>query len=392
MKKIFFVALGATLLAASCQKTEIINQVPGESMTFTTAMSKLTKAVGTADADQANGLVNLQAQDFKVWTYKAFTDEVNGDVPGQVYDEMEALDVTYGTQWTTTQDYYWPGTDKSLDFFAVSTKLWPVAEVKDETTGNVTTPAVAGVTVDIEGAGLEIGGRKLTVSGYTVDASNPNDDLMVAEFVRQHQGMNEKKVNMHFKHALAKVQFRFTTNPGEDKIKVKSLKVAGLNTTGTLTVTEDGDVAANNGRVPVKLVWTGHATPAEFTDDYDGNLELKAPETVTEGETTTVVNNDQEFATWLVLPQVITGKTVTIAYDITSTTGTRSFEQTFALTRPAVEEVKEGETVVTEGKEAFAEWKINQVVIYTINLSPNKITFEPSVEDWDPDTNLEDQN
>lgn len=391
MKKILFVAISATLLAAGCQKTEIINQVPGDAMTFTTAMSKLTKAVGTADADETDGLVNLKAQDFKVWTYKAFTDGVNGDTPGQVYDEMLALDVTFGTQWTTTKDYYWPGTDKSLDFFAVSTKLWPVAEVKDEE-GNVTTPAVDGVTVDIEGAGLEIGGRELTVSGYTVDASNPNDDLMVAEFVRQHQGMNEKKVNLHFKHALAKVQFRFTTNPGDDKIEVKSLKVTGLNTTGTLTVTEDGDVATNNGRVPVKLEWTGQATPEEFTDDYDGNLELKAPETVTEGETTTVVNNDQEFATWLVLPQVITGKTVTIAYDITSTTGTRSFEQTFALTRPAVEEVKEGETVVTEGKEAFEEWKINQVVIYTINLSPNKITFDPSVQPWDDAENLSDQN
>ena len=391
MKRILFVALAATLLAAGCQKTEIINQVPGDAMTFTTAMSKLTKAAGTADADQTNGLVNLQAQDFKVWTYKAFTDAVNGDAPGQVYDEMEALDVTYGTQWTTTKDYYWPGTDKSLDFFAVSTKLWPVAEVKDET-GNVTTPAVAGVTVDIEGAGLGIGGRKLTVSGYTVDASNPNDDLMVAEFVRQHQGMNDKKVNLHFNHALAKVQFRFTTNSGDDKIEVKSLKVAGLSTTGTLTVTENGNVAANNGRVPVKLEWTGQATPAEFTDDYDGNLELKAPETVTEGETPTVVKNDQEFATWLVLPQLITGKTVTIAYDITSTTGTRSFVQTFALTRPAVEEVKNGETVVTEGKEAFAEWKINQVVIYTINLSPNKITFDPSVEPWDEAENLPDQN
>ena len=391
MKKILFVAVSATLLAASCQKTEIINQVSGDAMTFTTAMSKLTKAAGTADANQTNGLINLQAQDFKVWTYKAFTDEVNVDAPGQVYDEMEALDVTYGTQWTTTKDYYWPGTNKSLDFFAVSTKLWPVAEVKDET-GNVTTPAVAGVTVGIEGAGLEIGNRKLTVSGYTVDASNPNDDLMVAEFVRQHQGMNDKKVNLHFNHALAKVQFRFTTNPGDDKIEVKSLKVAGLSTTGTLTVNENGNVAANNGRVPVKLEWTGQDTPKEFTDDYDGNLELKAPETVTEGETTTVVNNDQEFATWLVLPQVITGKTVTIAYDITSTTGTRSFEQTFALTRPAVEEVKDGETVVTEGKEAFAEWKINQVVIYTINLSPNKITFDPSVEPWDEAENLSDQN
>jgi hypothetical protein len=391
MKRILFVALAATLLAAGCQKTEIINQVPGDAMTFTTAMSKLTKAAGTADADQTNGLVNLQAQDFKVWTYKAFTDAVNGDAPGQVYDEMEALDVTYGTQWTTTKDYYWPGTDKSLDFFAVSTKLWPVAEVKDET-GNVTTPAVAGVTVDIEGAGLGIGGRKLTVNGYTVDASNPNDDLMVAEFVRQHQGMNDKKVNLHFNHALAKVQFRFTTNSGDDKIEVKSLKVAGLSTTGTLKVTENGAVAANNGRVPVKLEWTGQNDPAEFTDDHDGNLELKAPETVTEGETTNVVKNDQEFATWLVLPQVITGKTVTIAYDITSTTGTRSFVQTFALTRPAVEEVKDGETVVTEGKEAFAEWKINQVVIYTINLSPNKITFDPSVEPWDEAENLSDQN
>lgn len=392
MKKILFVATAATLLAAGCQKTEIINQVPGDAMTFTTAMSKLTKAVGTADADETDGLVNLRAQDFKVWTYKAFTDEVNGDTPGQVYDEMTALDVTYGTQWTTTKDYYWPGTDKSLDFFAVSTgHTWAAPAVTDEG-GNVTTHAVDGVSVDITGQGETVGARKLVVSGYGVDASNPNDDLMVAEFVRQDQSMNDKKVNLHFNHALAKVQFRFTTNPGDDKIEVKSLKVAGLNTTGTLTVTENGDVAANNGRVPVKLVWTDHATPAEFTDDYDGNLELKAPETVTEGETTTVVNNDQEFATWLVLPQVITGKTVTIEYDITSTTGTRSFDQTFALTRPAVEEVKEGETVVTEGKEAFAEWKINQVVIYTINLSPNKITFDPSVEPWDDAENLSDQN
>ena len=38
MKRIFFVALAATLLAASCQKTEIINPAGGNVMTFSTNM------------------------------------------------------------------------------------------------------------------------------------------------------------------------------------------------------------------------------------------------------------------------------------------------------------------------------------------------------------------
>lgn len=391
MKKIFFVALGATLLAASCQKTEIINHVPGEAMTFSTAMGKLTKAVGTSDADATDGLLNLQAQDFKVWAYYTYADPINNITVGKAYDGMEALDVTYEatTGWTTQQDYYWPGTDKSLDFFAVSTKHWPVAEVKDGEQG--VTPAVSGVTVNIDGEGETIGGRSLTVSGYVVDASNPNDDLMVAEFVRQHQNMNDKKVSLHFKHALAKVQFRFTTNPGTDAIKVNSLSVADLNTVGKLTVSEVADTyVETNGRVSVSLAWTGHDIPATFSDDYDGDLTLKAPESVTgEDGKVTEKKNDQEFATWLVLPQNITGKTVTIAYEITSTTGTRTFTQTFALTRPA--EVDETGKVI-EGKEAFASWDINQVIVYTINLSPNKITFDPSVQPWKEADNLTDQN
>jgi amino acid transporter len=53
MKKIFYVALSATLLAAGCQKTEVLNPVGEPTMTFTTGMGKLTKAVGTADAEAA---------------------------------------------------------------------------------------------------------------------------------------------------------------------------------------------------------------------------------------------------------------------------------------------------------------------------------------------------
>ena len=367
MKKILFVAISATLLAAGCQKTEIINQVSGDAMTFTTAMSKLTKA---SDAE-SDGVVNLQAQNFKVWSFCAYADAINDVKYGDVYDKMEALDVTYEDgAWTTDLDYYWPGTAKKLDFFAVSTgATWKNGET-------------AGVEWAITNGGAETIGkdvRKLEVKGYTVNHEYPNDDLMVSEFVRQDQSMNEKKVKLHFKHALAKVQFKFLTNAAQtDEVLVNSLVVEDLKTTGNLTVTETAETYGTEdqtGRVKVALAWTPAETKANFADDHDGDLTLTADAT--------------EYATWLVLPQDITDKTVKIAYTINE----RPFEQIFALTRPAVAEEKDGEgKVVTEAKDAFAAWDINQVITYTINLSPNKITFDPSVEGWAPETPQTDVN
>lgn len=367
MKRILFVALAATLLAAGCQKTEIINHVPGDAMTFSTGMSKLTKAVGDAEND---GMVNLQTQNFKVWAYCAYADAINTVTYGDIYDKMSALDVTYNeSAWTTVLDYYWPGTAKKLDFFAVSTSAaWKTAEA-------------AGVECEITNGGAETigeGARTLKVKTYTVDNANPNDDLMVSEFVRQDQSMNDKKVKLHFKHALAKVQFKFLTNAAAtDVVNVKSLVVEDLKTTGNLTVTETAETYGANdqtGRVKVTLAWDPAETLADFSDDHDGDLLLTA-EAV-------------EYATWLVLPQDITGKTVKIVYTIND----RQFDQIFALTRAAQAEVKDGETVVTPAKDAFNAWGTNQVIIYTINLSPNKITFDPSVEGWEADTPLTDVN
>ena len=372
MKKIFFVAIAATLLAAGCQKTEIINHVGGDLMSFSTGMSKLTKV---SDAE-STGEVNLQEQNFKVWAYCAYEDAINTVAYGAVYDKMSALDVTYDNgAWTTVLDYYWPGTAKKLDFFAVSTgATWAVPAGEG-------TEAVAGVEWAINNGGAETigaGVRTLEVNGYTVNSANPNDDLMVSEFVRQDQSMNDKKVKLHFKHALAKVQFKFLTNAAAtDVVNVKSLVVDDLKTTGNLTVTETAETYGANdqtGRVKVTLAWEPAETLADFSDDHDGDLLLTA-EAV-------------EYATWLVLPQDITGKTVKIVYTIND----RQFDQIFALTRAAQAEVKDGETVVTPAKDAFNAWGTNQVIIYTINLSPNKITFDPSVEGWEADTPLTDVN
>ena len=76
MKKILFVAFAATLLAAGCQKTEIINRV-GDRIGFSTQLDKITKSVGTADAAN-DGEENLLAQDFRVWAYYVQQTQIQG--------------------------------------------------------------------------------------------------------------------------------------------------------------------------------------------------------------------------------------------------------------------------------------------------------------------------
>ena len=368
MKKILFLAISATLLAAGCQKTEVLNRL-GDSMTFTTEMSKLTKADSDLDLPDAEGtgVGNLQAQNFKVWAYAAYNDSNNGITAGAVYDGMSALDVTYDTSWSTEKEYYWPGTDKSLDFFAVSTEKWSVA----------TAPEVV-----ISGQGqTDLSTRKLEYQNYSVDSADPNDDLMVAEFVRQDQSQNSKKVNLHFKHALAKVTFKFKTLPDDEDpatpepptVIVKSLIVKGLKTTGTLTVTPattqsqaDETTTADLTRTPVKLAWnTESSATDDFSDDYSTSYHFPegTENTDNDDDAMLLTSTAQPFTTWLVMPQTIASKQVEVKYVINK----REFTTIFDLTN--------------EG--AVPEWAINQAITYTVTLAPNVISFNPTVEDWD---------
>ena len=340
MKKILFVALAATLLAAGCQKTEIINRV-GDAMTFSTEMGKLTKAEG----DPTEGEINLRAQNFNVWAFYAYPDPINDIKVGDAYPEMSNLEVKWdntNSKWYTEADYYWPGADKSLDFFAVST---------DNT-----------VTVEFTNPGDAEKTRTMTVKGYTVQHQTAEDDLMVAEFVRQHQGQNGKKVNLNFKHALSKVTFQFLTNDPAVSVVVTSLQVEGLTTNGTLTVTEMEDaVADDETRKKVSLGWT--AAEALETKNFESahdDLTLSA--------------TAQPFAEWLVMPQTLADKTVKIGYTIGTGDKAKSFTQIFALSGTANQ---------------LTAWEINQAITYTVNLSPNKIEFNPTVEDWTviPDVN-----
>ena len=420
MKKIFFVALGATLLAAGCQKTEIINPV-GNPIGFTTDLGKITKTAAP-DADN-DGYVNLDAQNFKVWSYYAYSEALNDIAFGTNYDGMKALDVAYVYNpdaetdalkhvCSTTKEYYWPGTGKDLDFFAVSTeKAWATTPTLEEKAPEAGVYVAFTNLTGANGAEVNPEARTMTVNNYVVDNGNPNDDLMVADFVRQNQGENGKAVALNFHHTLSKVEFLFTTSVGDDmRVLVQSVEVEGLNNAGTLNVTS----AYPNGERPAKpetgeyedaviypvtVTWPTTTGSVKFTDDYptdytawafgDGEdaskIELvggkKVDPTATTGDyfdenfdkkAMALDATAKRFCTWLMIPQSVEGKTVTVTYIINN----RQFKSVFALDKGLADK----------------KWDVNQYIKYTVTLTPNMISFTPSVDEWKPATNVEHNN
>ena len=417
MKKIFFVALAVTLLAASCQKTEVIRPAGGPAMSFSTSMSKLTKSVGTSDAE-GKGQKNLEAQDFSVWAYADnscdFSNSTVVDDETGIYDGMENLhieckspfvDAVIGNgteakpqtpavpaEWSTGKEYYWPGQNKNLKFFAVSAD-------GDWLRKSATCP----VDIDLNDGTGENGIPTMTIEGFkvehekvmdTTDPANPkvkktaaNEDLMVADYEIQDQ--DDKVVDLKFRHTLAKVQFLFKTIETEGvTVYVQDLVVKDLETTGDLAVTFDANGVASFdwGKLPV----ANSTTLEDFTDDWETSVITTEAEkvnptdvidtnfpTLIEGKTPTAKDkiamkltatggeNDpaQVFATWLMIPQSVEGKKVEITYLINE----RKFTSVFAL----------------EGSLPEAKWAENQYIRYTVTLAPNIIKFVPEVEGWD---------
>ena len=392
MKKILFVALAATLLAAGCQKTEIINPVnpTGQpALTFTTDLSKLTKAVGTADAD-ADGMVNLKAQDFRVWAYADYEDlNTTTTELDNIYDKMANLNIGYSEKevtgeggatskvgsWAPAKEYYWPGVGKDLRFFAVS----GVALGEDLSATSVVVPTITRTAAKEDDPATETNeaqeasvAMKLEVKDFVVNHAAPNADLMVADFV--HQNQENKEVALKFRHALAKVEFLFNTLDGSDAtVYVQNLKVEKVMTKSSLTVTENA--GEDKATKPTVFTWATPTTEQTFEDDYKGTaaipedterLDANVALDMTARELTTTAEN---FCTWLVMPQSISELQVKITYVI----GKRQFESIFPLAATNL-----------------TAWGANQYVRYTITLAPNKISFNPSVEEWDQFDAVED--
>ena len=392
MKRILFAAFAASLLAAGCQKTEVVESNNGPVITFSTEMKKITKADPKADAE---GDANLHAQGFKIWAYADFSlenvtnVETNPDNPKYlIYDNMYSWPVTYteAAGWSAGGDYYWPGTKKSLRFFAVSTK--------NEYTVNVTN----GIEPKTNPSNPSI-----TISNFEV--TDGNEDLMVADFHKQHQNQDSRVVNLDFHHTLTKVEFKFKTTVPTDlaqgesapKVFVQKLELNNLNYKGELTASANTNFASPSPDVntaeelTVQFVWNPAAGIKSFVSNGPtGNaltdedslpakiIGIDGNEINTSGQKAPLLKAEAEtYATWLMLPHTSivdaedndedNDKLIVITYVIDD----RQFEAKFPLAGKKA-----------DGSAQIPSWNVNQYITYTIDLSPNMISFDASSSDW----------
>ena len=387
MKKIFFVAIAATLLAAGCQKTEVLNQVnpvDGTSMTFAPNMGKLTKAA-TADGE---GETNLSEQNFRLWAYYKDDDPSRGAYANTIYDGMENIlvhDDGSDGKWGTNVPHFWPGENKKLKFFAISADpdTYGSENSTTTTTGENTTATRVAVSATA-------GGGTMIVNNFIVSNLAPDVDLMIADYTEADQSINSgtekaKAVNLQFRHALSKVQFLFKNDEAEDTdVYVQGMFVQSIKTKATLTATCTS--------ASTELSWgeeTSKTEPALFKGNYtakpdvDGeSLSIPSDKTAANIATFTDVmqipskghmkltDEYADYTTWLVIPQEVgtsnefdKSLVVTIAYVI----GDRQFVSKFPLYDTNVD-----------------KWACNQYIKYKINLTPNMIAFNPTVEPWTP--------
>ena len=377
MKKIFFMAVSAVLLAAGCQKTEIQNEVIPQ-IGFKTQMGKLTKA---PDAGNAGQYANLNEQGFMAWGYFVNENDLNYN-PGDLYlgKDGKGIKVSAGRakdtegneyipvdeenngvalSWETGEVHYWPGKGKSLDIYCVS--LYDFAE-ENKTATNTYAKVTPYYST-----------KKLNVSGFIVDEGADND-LMVAPLITQNQD-DAEFVSPKFQHALTKVLVKFTTT-AEAGIYVVSAKITNVKSVADLEVSNvlDETVAEGPKKYKATFEWSDGTDPRSYDAQYTGTPETvsAAPSGVTEQvsyqayavptyDAANLTNSYMTFGSWLLVPQKnLTNVTLEVTYIVDNVLVNTAF-------------------ALGTGVEA---WSYGMQTTYNVKITPEYITFDPIVEEW----------
>lgn len=183
----------------------------------------------------------------------------NGTPVSQFYMDDNATN-SDGTVWSTSQVRYWPGENRTLQFFA-----WA--------------PADAAFTATP-------GSPESTTFKYTVpDNATEQKDIVVAA-TGQYKGDYEQQVPLTFKHILTAVKFEFGSQmqPGT----IKSVALKGVKKSGTYKAFPTGSTGEGT--------WTLNDATADYTQ------ELNKTTTGAETNGTPVTTEDSTF---MMLPQTL---------------------------------------------------------------------------------------
>lgn len=367
MKQYFIIAAAALVAMTGCSKIETAPEVQRE-ISFQVANNVRTKATGSVYENGAFG------------TYAWFN---NTDV----FMVNEQVDKSGGVWRTVDNTYYWPKTG-SISFISYSP--FTGASNTENSVPVITKNSITYTDVTVGTTDLMYADRATCSSN--VDEVTDGDDTADSGFTG---------VPTVFNHALAKLSFKIKANfieytdPTTDtkttwEVTVKSAKIGGFKTKGSLALTLNDDGKTWNKPVtnigtdtdPVNVnIWTNASGATDAQELVDAT-------TYPDGVELTTTAQDLAAASGFVLPQQLTADTQKITLDIhikTNLPNGHSIEEDF---KP---------TIDIKDISSLQAWQMNQNIVYTINIKPTAkadvnghdndpddviITFDPAVADW----------
>ena len=354
-KSIIFAALAALVLA-SCAKNEVArDNREDNAIAFSTYNPRTVTRANNTYVSGAD-FTGSGNQHIGVYAWYLASGQFQGTETAGFLNNEDVTLKTNGTE--ASDDYnvqYWPADAVGAPTYAKCISFAAYYPYND-----------AAITAKPE--------KGLGTYTFKVDADPAKQtDFMVADVEPDMVKPADATVGFTFHHMLTKVQFYMKSDVAAGTaIKVKSLKLAGVNTTGTLTT------AYTKADGKTSYTWSAQATPAEFTI-VGADFDL----TSTEAKLTA----DSDTYTFLMLPQTLADAAVlTLVYEVK--TGTNDAVQNTKTVKINTAKV---------GTDALTAWAANQNIKYSFKIGNASggdtdsdlvpIKFKADVAEWDAEKN-----
>ena len=333
MKRFFFLAVAATCLLASCNKTEIVPTGELQEISFVAVNKVATKVPVTGN----------KFLDFDNMAVAAFI--VDGTTPNDFFGYTFFQKEDGATYWTGQPARYWPLTTSTINFLAVT-----------ENGGNVDKTTVKfDKTSPASGAVVTLAGN----------ATTDQNDLMYAAGTGKHvQGAEYEAVSMVFKHALAWINFQIkTSTPAYNEVAKEGCTIR----VNSITLNEavfDGTLTLENSQCKTDDANETGKVNATWATGNKVNLAVPRADGTTTADGVTLTDAYQLFGNGLlVVPDGYAGS-FTINYTLSQSDNTaNTYDYTYNL--PA------------------GTWEMAKKYFYNINITLSEIEVDQIITDWD---------